>query len=86
MAAAWRNIEFGQLTSKERVLRELRDELLKLCAGHFCFFLAQGHQRQQNLRKRPQVVPMVGGDLELLDAYFLVAVDSSQADEKPLES
>jgi hypothetical protein len=50
-----RNIEFGQLTSKKRVFGEFRDELRKLCAGHFCLFLAQGRHRQHNLRKRPEI-------------------------------
>ena len=36
-----RNVKFGQLTGKERVLRECRDELGKLRASHFWFFLTQ---------------------------------------------
>ncbi len=76
-----RNIEFGQLTGKKRVLGEFRDELRKLFAGHFCLFLAQGCQRQQNLRKRPEIMAAFSSDLKLLDAGFLVAVDSSEAEK-----
>jgi hypothetical protein len=65
------------------VFGEFRDELLKLGAGELWLLLAQGRQRQQNLRKRPQVMAMIGGDRELLEAYSLVAVDSSEAKEKP---
>jgi len=57
----------------------------ELCADHFFLLLTQGHQRQQNLRKRPQVMAVIGGDRELLDACFLVAVGSSEAREKLLE-
>jgi transposase InsO family protein len=85
MAAAG-NLELGQLTSKKRVFGEFRDELLQLCARHFWLFLAQRCQRQHNLRKWPQVVAVIGGDLELLDPYFLAAVDSREAEEKLLES
>jgi hypothetical protein len=52
-----------------------------LSVGYFCLFLAQGRQRQQNLRKRPQIVAMIGGALELLDPCLLVAVDSSEAEK-----
>jgi hypothetical protein len=38
-----------------------------LRAGHFCLFLAQDRHRQQDLRKRPQVVAALGGDFKLLD-------------------
>jgi len=36
------NIELGQLPSKEGVFGKFRDQLPKLFAGHFRFFLAQG--------------------------------------------
>jgi hypothetical protein len=32
------NLEFSQLERKKRVLGKFRDQLLKLGAGHFCFF------------------------------------------------
>ena len=59
--------ELGELIGKERILRKLRDEFPKLRAGHFCLFLAQDRHRQQDLRKRPQVVAALGGDFKLLD-------------------
>ena len=52
---------------------------MKLVTGNLWLFLPQGRQRQQNLRKRPEVVAVRGGYLKLLDAQFLVAVDSSEA-------
>lgn len=58
----------------KRVLGEFRDEFLKLHARHSCFPLAQGSHVQQNLCKGRQVVAALGGDPELLDAYFPVAV------------
>jgi hypothetical protein len=61
-----KNIEFGQLASKKRVFGKFCDELLKLCAGHYCVLLTQGRQRQQNFRKRPEIIAARGGDLELL--------------------
>ena len=75
-----------QLTGEKRIFGEFRDEFAKLSAGYFWFLFAQGRHRQQNLRKRPQVVAVIGGDLELLDACFLVAVDSSEAEKKLLDS
>jgi hypothetical protein len=67
------NLEFSQLERKKRVLGKFRDQLLKLGAGHFCFFLAQGRQRQHDFGKRPEIMAALGGDLELLDPCFLVA-------------
>src|SRR5271166_874525 len=81
-----RHIEFGQFTSKKRVSGEFCDQLRKLCAGYFCVFLTQGRQGQQNLRKRPEIVAALGGDLELLDACFLVAANSREAEKKFLVS
>ena len=72
--------------AKSGIFGEFRDELAKLSASYFWLLLAQGRHRQQNLRKRPQVAAVIGGDLELLDPCFLVAVDSSEAEEKPLDS
>jgi hypothetical protein len=67
-----RDTEFGQLTGKTRVFGKFDDELL--CAGYFWLLLAQGCQRQQNLRELPQVVAMIGGDRELLaGGFFKVA-------------
>src|ERR1035437_10356602 len=80
-----RNIEFGQLTCKKWVLRKLIDELLKLCSGQVWLFLAQGRQRQHDLREQPEIMAALGGEFELLDAYFLVAVDSSEAEEELLD-
>lgn len=62
------NPELRQLTRKERVLRKLSDKFVKLGARYFWLVFAQGRQHQQNLRKRPQVVAMIGCDLQLLDA------------------
>ncbi len=76
--------KFGQLTSKERILRKLRDEFCKLRAGQFWLLLAQGRQRQHNLRKRPEIMAALGGDLELLDPCFLVAADSGKTEEESL--
>src|ERR1019366_4638187 len=79
-----RNIEFGQLTGKKWVFGKFRDEFRKLCACHFRLFLAQGRQRQQNFRKRPEIMAVLGGDFELLDPHFLVAVDSSKGKKQLL--
>jgi hypothetical protein len=68
------------------ILREFRDELLKLCARNFWVFFAQGRQCQQNLCKWPHVSAMIGGDFDLLDPCFLVAVDSSEGEKKLLWS
>jgi hypothetical protein len=57
-----------------------------LCASHFWFFLTQCCERQQNLRERPKVVAVFGGSLELLDAFFLVAADSSEPKKEPFRS
>jgi len=46
----------------------------------------QGRPRQQNPGKRPQVVAMIGGDLELLDACFLIVLDSSKGGAGPAEN
>jgi len=81
-----RDPELGQFTGKKRVLGEFRDEFDQLSTRYFCLFLAQSRERQQDLRKRSQVVATVGGDLDLLDACFLVAVDSNEAEEKLLWS
>jgi hypothetical protein len=62
-----RNLDLCQLIDKERILRKLRNEFGKLSAGHFWLLLAQGSHGQQNLRNRPKVPAMIGGDLELLD-------------------
>ena len=80
------NLDLGQLTSKKLVFREFRDKFAKLSVSYFWLLFAPGRQRQQNLRKRPQVAAIVGGDLDLLDPYFLVAMDSSEAEEESLDS
>jgi hypothetical protein len=48
-------------------------------------FSRRGRERQQNLRKRPEVVAMIGGDPELLDARFPVAMDSCEGEENRSE-
>ena len=68
------------------ILGEFRDQFPELPAGHFCLFLAQRRQCQQDIRKRPQIVAMVGGDPRLLDPHFSVAVDDSEPQEKLLDS
>jgi len=80
-----RNLDFRKLICKERISRKFRDKLTKLKAGHFRLSFAQGCQRQQDLRKRPQIMPVIG-DLELFDSYFLVAVGSGEAKEKSLDT
>ena len=80
-----RNLELGMLTRKERVFREFHDEFVKLSPGDFRLFLAQSRQRQHNLSKRPKVVAMSGGDLDLLDSRSFIAADSGEAEEKLLE-
>ena len=77
---------FEELINVQRVLREFRDELLKLCARNFWVFFAQGRQCQQNLCKWSHVSAMIGGDFDLLDPCFLVAVDSSEGEKKLLWS
>src|ERR1700722_13734941 len=81
-----RHFEFGAFAGEERVFGTLRDEFLELDAGHFYLLFPQGRQRQQNLRKRSQIVAMFGGDFKLLDTCFLVTVDASEAEEKLLGS
>src|SRR5579863_9418616 len=81
-----RNLELRKLIREETILRKLRNEFSKLSTCYFWLLLAQSRHRQQYLRKRPKVTAMTGGDLELLNPYFRVAMDSSEAEEKLLDS
>jgi hypothetical protein len=48
--------------------------------------LAQRRHRQDDLRKEPQVAAAGSGDLELLDAAALIALNSLEAKKESLES
>ena len=69
------SLELRQLTDKERVFWKLGGEFGKLSASYLWLLFAQGRHRQQNLRKRPQVAAVIGGDPKLLDSHFLVPAD-----------
>ncbi len=74
-----RSIEFGQLARKKQVLWEFRDQLRKLRLCYIALLLAKARQRQQDLRKRPEVAAVRSADLELLYAAALIAADSCEA-------
>src|SRR5581483_33579 len=79
-----RSIEFGQFARKNRGVRELGDQLRKLRVCYIALLLAQARQRQQDLRKRPEIAAVGSGDLDLLYAAVLIAADSCEAEEEPL--
>ncbi len=83
---AGRNLELRQLSGEERIFGELRGQFRKLGPSDFWLLLTQSSHGQQNLCKRPQVPAVIGGDLELLNAYIFIAVDSSETQEKLLDS
>src|SRR5579864_3233627 len=76
------SFELGKFVGKKRVLGEFRGKFCKLYASYFRLFLAQSRQRQQSLRKRPEVVAVVGSNLQLLDSCFLVSMNSGKPEEK----
>src|SRR5207237_8938196 len=74
----------GEFVREKRIVREFGGQLFEVSTRQPNLPLPQSCQREQDLRKRPEVVPLPRRNPELTHSQIPVTLDTAQPQKEPL--